>query len=90
MDEYFASTPLTNATLLCVGGITRAETVAAREAGLQVDGKGYYLFLADETQPDQPIEILARFLSEAEASRLARLLGVAAIARGEVPWAESP
>lgn len=89
MDEYFASTPITNATLLCVGGITRAETVAAQEAGLEVDGKGYYLFLADETQPSQPIEVLAHFVSEVEASRLARLLGAAAIARGDIPWAES-
>ena len=89
MDEYFASTPVSNATLLCVGGITRAETIAAREAGLKIDGSGYYSFLADESQPEQPIEILARFVSEAEAARLARLLTVAAVSRGEIPWAES-
>jgi hypothetical protein len=74
MEEYFATTPVTNATLLCVGGITRAETDAARDAGLETDGCGYYLFLADESCPDQPIELLAKFFSESEASRLARLL----------------
>ena len=84
MDEYFASSPITNATLLCVGGITRAETAAALDAGLQIDGTGYYLFLADESQPQQPIEILAKFFSEAEASRVARLFGAAAVARGDV------
>ena len=89
MDEYFASTPVSNATLLCVGGITRAETEAARDAGLEVDGKGYYLFLADESEPSRPIEILAHFFSEAEASRLARLFGAADISRGNLPWAES-
>jgi hypothetical protein len=74
MDEYFATVPVTNATLLCVGGITRVETEAARDAGLAVDGAGYYLFLADESRPEQPIEILAKFFSETEAHRLARLL----------------
>jgi len=74
MDEYFATTPITNATLLCVGGITRAETEAAKDAGLPIDGAGYYLFLADESRPEQPIEILAKFFSESEASRIARLL----------------
>lgn len=73
MDEYFATAPMTNATLLCVGGITRAETAAAQETGLNIDGTGYYLFLANESRPEQPIEILAKFFSEAEAARAARL-----------------
>jgi len=41
---------------------------------LEVDGTGYYLFLADESRPEQPIEILAKFFSESEAARIARLL----------------
>lgn len=60
--------------MLCVGGITRAETAAAQAEGLNVDGQGYYLFLANEGDPDQPIEILAQFASSQHAQRLARLL----------------
>jgi hypothetical protein len=75
VDEYFAATPVTNATVLCVGSITRSETEAARESGLEIDGKGYYLFLADESRPEQPVELLAKFFSESEAARLSHLLG---------------
>jgi hypothetical protein len=74
MDEYFATVAITNATVLCVGGITRAETEAAHDDGLEIDGAGYYLFLADESRPDEPIEILGKFFSVTEAARLAELL----------------
>lgn len=74
MDEYFAALPLTNATRLCVGGVTRAESDRARDDGLDIDGRGYYLFLANEAEPRQPIQILAKFVSDLEAGRLARLL----------------
>lgn len=74
MDEYFATMPVTNATVLCVGGITRAEAEAAKDDGLDIDGTGYYLFLANEASPEQPIEILARFFSEMQAARFARIL----------------
>lgn len=73
MDEYFAATPVTNATLLCVGGITRAEAEIARDDGVEVDGRGYYLFLASEGEPEKPIEILAKVVSDAAAARLAQL-----------------
>ncbi len=73
MDEYFAATPITNATVLCVGGITRAEADAARDDGVDVDGRGYYLFLADEAAPERPIEILAKVVSDGAAARLAQL-----------------
>lgn len=73
MDEYFAATPITNATVLCVGGITRAEAEAARGDGISVDGSGYYLFVADEGSPDRPIEILAKLVSDEAASKLARM-----------------
>lgn len=73
MDEYFAATPVTNATVLCVGGITRSEAEAARSDGVEIDGRGYYVFLADEAAPDKPIEILATVVSQAAAARLARL-----------------
>ncbi len=74
MDEYFAAMPMTNATKLCVGGITRAESERANDDGVDVDGRGYYLFLANEADPKQPIEIFAKFVSELEAGRFARLL----------------
>jgi hypothetical protein len=73
MDEYFAATPVTNATVLCVGGITRAEAEAARDDGVEIDGLGYYLFLASEEAPERPIEILAKVVSDSAAARLARL-----------------
>lgn len=74
MDEYFASIPVSNSTVACVGGITRNEMAAAQDDGLLVDGTGYYLFLANQDAPKQPIEILAKFISEAQAERFARLI----------------
>ena len=78
MDEYFGSVPVSNATVLCVGGITSVETERAREDGLEVDGLGYYLFLADNSEPNKPIEILAKFATNSAAEKLARLLQRAA------------
>jgi hypothetical protein len=80
MDEYFAAIPVSNATLLCVGGVTRAEAEQARESGVQIDGHGYYLFLASADQPKQPVQLLAKFFSEFEAGRIARLLAPLAVA----------
>lgn len=74
MDEYFAALPVTNSRVLCVGGITRAEAEAARDDGLNVDGEGYYIFVADEAAPHQPIRLLAKCLSSVEAEHLSRLL----------------
>lgn len=74
MDEYFAAMSITNATKLCVGGITRSETERANEDGTNIDGRGYYLFIANEAEPKQPIQILAKFISELEADRFARIL----------------
>jgi hypothetical protein len=73
MDEYFAATPVTNATVLCVGGITRAEAEGARGDGTEIDGRGYYLFLANEAAPERPIEILAKIVSDTAAARLAEI-----------------
>jgi hypothetical protein len=74
MDEYFAEIPLSNATVLCVGGVTRREAELARDGGIDIDGTGYYLFLANASEPKQPIQLLAKFFSESEAGRIARLL----------------
>lgn len=76
MDEYFAAMPITNATCLCVGGITHDEAEAARSDGLDVDGKGYYLFLAREDAPNDPIQLLAKFLSASEAESFARMIEI--------------
>jgi hypothetical protein len=77
MDEYFAAMPVTNATVLCVGGVTRSEAERAREEGLDVDGSGFYLFLAQEGARERPIQILAKFFSELEAMNFARVVGSA-------------
>lgn len=74
MEEYFASIPLSNSSLLCVGSITRAEARSVAEAGEPVDGTGYYLFLADEAEPTRPIEVLAKFLTAGAAESLARVM----------------
>ena len=74
MDEYFAAMPVTNATVLCVGGVSGREVQQAQEDGIEIDGRGYYLFLANETEPKQPIQILAKFVSEIQAGQFARLL----------------
>jgi len=73
MEEYFGSVPISNSTLLCVGGITNGEAARAQEDGLPVDGRGYYLFLANSSDPSRPIEILAKFPTLSAAEKLARL-----------------
>jgi hypothetical protein len=79
MDEYFAAIPVNNATVLCVGGVTRAEAQQAQDSGIPIDGHGYYLFLANVSEPRQPIQLLAKFFSEFEAGRIARLLAPLAV-----------
>ena len=74
MDEYFAYLPAGNATVICVGGVTRKEAEAARDDGLDIDGVGYYLFTAKESDPHEPIEILAKFLSQNQAAHFAKLI----------------
>lgn len=74
MSEYFAAAPLGNSSVLCVGGITRAEAEAARGDGVGADGTGYFLFVADESSPRQPIRVLGRLFSPLEAEHLCRLL----------------
>lgn len=73
MSEKFATIPLSNARVLCIGGITRAEAREAVASGLNVDDFGYYLFLASADRPSEPIEILAKFLSPDQAERVADL-----------------
>lgn len=68
MSDYFAAIPVSNTTRLCVGALTRAEAEAA-----QVDVRGYYLFLANEAAPGEPIQILASFFSPFEAARAAKI-----------------
>lgn len=72
-DESFAALPLIDGKLLCVGSITRAEAAAASaDIGLSIDGLGYYLFIAEQARPNEPIEVLAKFLTETAALALAR------------------
>ncbi len=58
MSIHLAALSITKATVLCIGGITREEAENAQVDGNPVDGSGYYLFLADEGAPKQPIQIL--------------------------------
>jgi 2-keto-3-deoxy-6-phosphogluconate aldolase len=54
MDEYVAAIPVSNVTILRVGGVTRAEADQARDSGLDVDGRGYWLFPANASKLKQP------------------------------------
>lgn len=74
MEEYFGALPVSNSMSLCVGGITETEAAQAREAGIESDGTGYFLFLASQIDPTKPVEVVAKFDSPSAAERLARLL----------------
>ena len=75
MEERFSTVHISNSTSLCVGGVTNSEAARAREDGMEIDGFGYYLFLASEVEPRQPIEILAKFPNVETAEKLVRLIG---------------
>lgn len=75
MSVHFASMALTNATHVCIGTITDREAESLKADGHDVDGLGYYLFLASEADPSAPIEVLGKFFDASHATRLARLLG---------------
>ncbi len=77
MEDYFASISISNRSALCVGTITSAETEAANAGGINIDGSGYYLFLADEAEAGRPIEVLAKFSTNGGAEKLSRLLRAA-------------
>ena len=74
MSELLGSAPLSNKALLCVGGITKREAERVREQGHDITGLGYYLFLADQSEPSKPIEVLAEFYSASAAEKVSRLL----------------
>lgn len=74
MSMQLATMPATNATIICVGGITSAEAEDAQADGHDVDGLGYYLFLAKEDEPLKPIRLLAKFFSPSEAEAFARTI----------------
>lgn len=74
MSINFAAIPVSNARLLCIGGITSAEARDARDMGHDIQENGFYLFLAAADQPSSPIEILAKFLSCDEAEKAASLM----------------
>jgi 2-keto-3-deoxy-6-phosphogluconate aldolase len=72
MDFNFASIPVSNTSILCIGGITNEQAQDLRDNGVDVDGFGYYLFLADTQNPSAPIEVIAKCFSAAHAEALAR------------------
>ena len=73
MDMNFAAIPLSNATMLCIGGITRTEAKEASSVGVEIEDSGFFLFLAAADNPTEPIEILAKFFSSEQAERAASL-----------------
>lgn len=74
MHMQLATMFVSNATVVCVGGITRTEAEDARADGHAIDGFGYYLFLADRVEPEKPIRLLAKFLSSSEAQTFAHAM----------------
>jgi len=74
VKELFASFPVQNSRVLCIGGITRKEAKEASASGIQADSNGWYLFLASESEPTSPVEILAQFFSIEQAERAAEML----------------
>ena len=72
--ETFATVAVSNSKRLCIGGVTRREVGEARAAGLEVEPSGVYLFLASDSDPKSPIEVLAKFFSVEQAERAAALL----------------
>lgn len=72
MEEYYLETTVANSRVLCIGPITRPEAAAADS--LICDGFGHYLYLANATDPNQDIEILAKIVSDEAADRLGRVL----------------
>lgn len=74
MDDLVGAISLTNSAVLCIGGITHNEAQRARDQGQDIDGSGYYLFLASRDDPNKPIEVLAKFWSASDAERIARMV----------------
>lgn len=74
MQDLFASVSVKNSKVLCVGGITRNEAKEAAAQGIEADPGSFYLFLASESEPTSPVEILAKFFSIEQAERAAELL----------------
>jgi hypothetical protein len=72
--ETLATVAVSNSKRLCIGGVTRREANEAKAAGLDVDPAGIYLFLASDSDPKSPIEVLAKFFTVDQAERAAALL----------------
>jgi hypothetical protein len=77
MDEFFASKPATNDSYLCVGPLTKAETIDIQEAGIG-NGLGYYLYVSPIDSKQGAVEVLGRLGGEDAARRLCDLLGLRA------------
>jgi hypothetical protein len=74
LPDYFASIPINGTSVACVGGITTKEAEIASADGVQIDGMGYYLYVADSKDLKKPIEVMAKFISESQAARFARMI----------------
>jgi hypothetical protein len=74
MEEYYFEMPLSNSLVLCVGAITREEA-ASTETDF-CDGRGHYLYLANASEPQTPIEVLGKLTSAEAAERLGRAMTI--------------
>lgn len=90
MDEIFANIGLANGKRLCIGVVTRKEAAEASALGAPISDSGVYLFLADDRSPDEPIEILARFLTLELAERAASVFSASSkVNPSELRWDDS-
>lgn len=74
MEEYYSEHPVANSKLLCVGPVCQNSIESVREETGFCDGLGYYLFVADATNPREHVEVLAKLASEDAAQKLSSLL----------------
>ncbi len=67
---------LSNKTTLCIGEITSKEALTASEGNPGFDGYGLYLVAVDARNPSSAGEVLAKFVSEDAATKLAQFFRV--------------
>ncbi len=76
MEEYYSEVSISNTKMLCVGPITNSEASLISDDAEFCNGLGYYLYVADASQPAKGIEVLAKFISPEAARNLSSLLSL--------------
>lgn len=83
MDEFFFSQSIDDKKALCIGPITRREATNLSDS-YAADAAGLYLFLANTSEADSDIKIIAKMSSVEMASYLANM-----VRAGKVELSES-